>query len=263
VTAGTVIGGPPRIPMPGSYGVITADLSGLGEVRNLVGGSGTALWKQLINGMHLPGPWGCVEYVELRPGASCGRHLHAAREEVYYILDGTARMSVNGDEVAVTPGDLITCPIGTIHGIGVPEDAGQGMSFLVIEMSPGGGPPKAPPYRIPVPASLDGCAGYRGGGRLQETLLAAIDLGELLTGPWGRFSLIEVPAGDALGPSRLPPGIAEVLFVADGAAEVTAAGVLASGGRGLTVGTPLGADVGIRNAAPDGPLTVISVQVAA
>jgi hypothetical protein len=52
------------------------------------------------------------------------------------------------------------------------------------------------------------------------------------------------------------------LFVLSGAAEVTAAGTSAKGGRGLTVGTSLGAEVTVRNTSPRSPLTVISTRVA-
>ena len=75
MTAGIVeairVGAAPRVPPPAAYGVITSDTAGMGTVRNLVGGEGTASWKQVINGMHLPGGgWGCVEVVDLAPGSS-------------------------------------------------------------------------------------------------------------------------------------------------------------------------------------------------
>lgn len=262
--AGVTVGPQPRIPAAERYGVITGDITGLGTVRDLVGGKGAARWKQVINGMHLPGGgWGCVEYVELPPGASCGRHLHAEKEEIYYILAGTARMSVNSEELEVTAGDLVTCPLGTTHGIEAPASGGEPVRFFVVEAAPGLSGPVAPVVRVPMPAQLSACEGYRGGGHGQDTLVAVADLTLYLTGALQRFSLIEIPGGGELGPWQVPAGRAEVLFVAGGTAEVTAAGTRAQGGFGLTVGTSLAATVSIRNPDPANPLRVISTEAAA
>jgi quercetin dioxygenase-like cupin family protein len=253
-----------RVPPPAAYGVITSDTEGMGTVRNLVGGSGQASWKQVINGMHLPGGgWGCVEVVDLEPGSSCGEHLHDKREEIYVITAGQAVMRVNGDEVAVSEGDLITCPLGTVHGIGVPAGADQGMSMLVVEVAPGTSRPPVGAVRIPLLACLGPCQGYRGGGEGQEARVAVADLTRHLSGNWQRCSLIEIPAGESLGPYRLPAAVAEVLFAVAGSAEITAAGIGSRGGRGLTVGTSLGAEVLVRNLSPDRPLTVLSTEVRA
>lgn len=266
MTAGLLavpVGPAPGIPAPAAYGVISCDLAGLGTVRGLVGGDGQAKWKQVINGMHLPGGWGCVEYVQLPPGSSCGRHLHATREEIYVILDGAAVMTINGDETPVNAGDLITAPLGTIHGIGVPPDAGQAMSMLVVEALPGSGRPPGQPVRIPLRGRLGWCQGWRGGSGLDETRVAVADLGPLLTGGLRRCTLIEIAPMDELGEYQLPPGTAEVLFVASGEAEITAGDAKVTGHAGLTVGTSLEARVKIRNLSTCGPLTVISTEAAA
>ncbi|MGH3190965.1 MAG: cupin domain-containing protein [Streptosporangiaceae bacterium] len=263
MTAGTPIGAAPRIPAAARYGVITTDISGLGEVRHLVGGTGAARWKQLVNGMHQPGGWGCVEYVELPPGASCGRHLHATREEIYYILSGTAVMSINGEETPVTAGEMITCPLGTIHGIGVPADAGQMMCFFVVEVLPAAAPPLCAPVVVAMPQQLQDCQGYRGGGHGQDIRAAVVDLTRYLTGPWRRFTLIEVPADDVLGPYQLAGGVTEVLFVVGGSAEIAAGDAAVKGGAGLCAATSLDAGVTVRNLDGGRPLLVISTEVAA
>ncbi len=242
-----------------SYGLITNDINGLGEVRNLVGGTGAARWKQVINGMHLPGGWGPVEYVELPPGSSCGEHLHAAREEIYYILAGSARIRVNGQALTVAAGDLITCPLGTVHGIGVPTDASGPMRFFVIEMSPGQAPP-CPPVRIRVGERMRGCLGYRGypGDDLR---VASIDLARHFSGPWRMFAAIEVPPEETLGPYRRPAGTAEVLFVAGGDAHIAAGPDSVKGGLGLCVGSGPGSTLTIRNPSGERPLLLISTEV--
>src|SRR5450432_1597843 len=95
-----------------TFGPISNDATGLGMTRNLVGGEGTCLWKQLMAGMHLGGTWNCIEYVVIPPNSSCGEHTHNRTEEIYYIVSGKATMKMNGETFEVTAGDLITTPIG-------------------------------------------------------------------------------------------------------------------------------------------------------
>jgi mannose-6-phosphate isomerase-like protein (cupin superfamily) len=248
-----------RIPPITEYGIIFNDASGLGEVDHLVGGSGTARWKTIINGMHLPGPWNVVEYVVIPPGASCGQHQHTATEEIYFILAGTAEMHIDGNPVQVREGDLITCPIGTVHGIA--NHGEEDMRFFVVEVFPGHG--AAPgPERIPVHDQLRYVAGYRRNDG-DELRVAQVNLTAHFTGPWRVFSEIEIPPGETIGPYHPPRGMAEVLFVVDGEAEVTAQAQVRKGGPGLCVGAALGASLTIRNCSDCKPLRLISTEVRA
>lgn len=247
------------IPPVTEYGVIFNDASGLGEVDHLVGGTGSCRWKTIINGMHLPGAWNVVEYVVIPPGASCGEHQHTATEEIYYILAGSAEMHINGAPVQVRAGDLITCPIGTTHGIANHGDAD--MHFFVVEVFPGNGPsPEA--ERIPVHDRLRYAVGYRGyyGDDLR---VGQVDLARHFTGPWRAFSEIEIPPEEAIGPYRASGGTAEVLFVAAGEADVTVGSQVRKGGPGLCVGAPLGSALTVRNRSDCQPLRLISTEVRA
>jgi mannose-6-phosphate isomerase-like protein (cupin superfamily) len=248
-----------RIPPITEYGIIFNDASGLGEVDHLVGGSGTARWKTIINGMHLPGPWNVVEYVVIPPGASCGQHQHTATEEIYFILAGTAEMHIDGNPVQVREGDLITCPIGTVHGIA--NHGEEDMRFFVVEVFPGHGAAPAP-ERIPVHDQLRYVAGYRRNDG-DELRVAQVNLTAHFTGPWRVFSEIEIPPGETIGPYHPPRGMAEVLFVVDGEAEVTAQAQVRKGGPGLCVGAALGASLTIRNCSDCKPLRLISTEVRA
>jgi mannose-6-phosphate isomerase-like protein (cupin superfamily) len=265
MTAGTTIGVPPQIPSPASYGAIIGDTSGTAPIHHLVGGTGTAQWKTLINGMHLAGGWKIIEFVRLAPGASCGAHLHAGCEEFYYILDGEALMTINHQDVPVSAGDLVTAPLGTTHGISVPTAAGAAMSFFVVEAFPGGDPPRRAPERISLPPGLHQCAGFRGGGHDQQTRISMVDLTEHLTGSLLRVTLIEIPprAEEAPLAYQLPGHVNEVLFVVSGDAEITAGDLQAKGGPGLCVGTPAGAAMMIGNLRGEQPLTVLSTEAAA
>jgi mannose-6-phosphate isomerase-like protein (cupin superfamily) len=248
-----------RIPPIAEYGDIFNDASGLGEVDHLVGGTGTCRWKTVINGMHLPGAWNVIEYVVIPPGASCGEHRHTATEEIYYIISGTAQMHIDGSPLQVGAGELITCPIGTIHGIA--NNGDEDMRFFVVEVFPGHG--MAPPAeRIAVHQQLRYVAGYRGYDG-DDLRVAQVNLSRHFTGPWRTFTEIEIPPEGAIGPYQPGHGLAEVLFVVDGDAEMAAGPVVRKGGPGLCLGAALGSSLAVRNRSDCQPLRLICTEVRA
>ncbi|HEX3490014.1 MAG TPA: hypothetical protein VHU92_11740, partial [Streptosporangiaceae bacterium] len=156
-------------------------------------------------------------------------------------------------------------PLGTTHGIGVPAAAEEPMSFLVVEVFPGSAPPLAQPERYRVREHLRTTEGYRG-YRSDDLTVAHVDLARCFTGPWLGFTEIlipphdGVPPHDRVGPYTLPGRGAEVLFVADGEAELTAGTQVLKGGRGACLAAALDAPVTIRNLSPRQDLRVLSVQ---
>jgi mannose-6-phosphate isomerase-like protein (cupin superfamily) len=53
----------------------------------------------------------------LAPGAATTPHHHAVTEEIYYILSGTAAMTLGEETRPVGPGDAIAIPPGCRHTI--------------------------------------------------------------------------------------------------------------------------------------------------
>ena len=53
----------------------------------------------------------------LAPGAATIPHHHAVTEEIYYILSGTAEMTLGHESRGVGPGDAIAIPPGLRHTI--------------------------------------------------------------------------------------------------------------------------------------------------
>jgi mannose-6-phosphate isomerase-like protein (cupin superfamily) len=51
----------------------------------------------------------------LEPGGATTRHYHRASEELYYLLDGTGTMEIDGETRDVHPGDAILIPPGAWH----------------------------------------------------------------------------------------------------------------------------------------------------
>src|SRR5437879_11430010 len=73
-----------------------------------------------------------VDFVIVPPGTSIGIHQHGANEELYFIVRGSAIMTVNGVEHQVEEGDLILNKPGWSHGL---RNEGSGaVEILVIEV---------------------------------------------------------------------------------------------------------------------------------
>jgi len=51
------------------------------------------------------------------PGCSIGYHKHEGDFEVYYFLEGKAKVCDNGTEDILVPGDCMVCYDGDSHGI--------------------------------------------------------------------------------------------------------------------------------------------------
>lgn len=72
----------------------------------------------------------------LEPGQSTERHYHRESEELYYLLEGSGEMEIDGERARVGPGDAILIPPGAWHQIRA--DEASPLRFLCC---------CAPPYR--------------------------------------------------------------------------------------------------------------------
>jgi mannose-6-phosphate isomerase-like protein (cupin superfamily) len=64
----------------------------------------------------------------LAPGQETQRHYHRASEELYYLLEGSGDIEVDGEQARVTAGDAILIPPGAWHQIRA--DASTELRFL-------------------------------------------------------------------------------------------------------------------------------------
>jgi mannose-6-phosphate isomerase-like protein (cupin superfamily) len=53
----------------------------------------------------------------LPPGGQTAPHYHPNTEEIYYILEGEGRMTIDGETCEVGPGDAIAIGPGAVHTI--------------------------------------------------------------------------------------------------------------------------------------------------
>lgn len=92
--------------------------------------------RELLNVQHEPIKNQSLAEATVAAGEETERHYHKDAEEIYFLLEGTAVMEVDGEAVEVGPGDAIAIPPGAWHQI---RATGTGhLRFLCC---------CAPPYR--------------------------------------------------------------------------------------------------------------------
>jgi mannose-6-phosphate isomerase-like protein (cupin superfamily) len=79
--------------------------------------------RELLNVIHEPTRNQSLAEATLPAGASTVRHHHRELEEIYFILEGTGAMELDGEERDVGPGDAILIPPGARHQITADPEA--------------------------------------------------------------------------------------------------------------------------------------------
>lgn len=80
------------------------------EIRELLAHRNSCIQKQSLAEARVP------------PGKSTTPHYHPRTEEIYYILAGSGRMTIDGESRDVGPGDAIAIPPGAVHTITATSD---------------------------------------------------------------------------------------------------------------------------------------------
>lgn len=73
----------------------------------------------------------------LEPGQAQKIHAHEGSDKVYLVLEGTARVTVGGDEADLGPGQAVIARSGEPHG--VRNESGARVTCLVAMAPPPGG----------------------------------------------------------------------------------------------------------------------------
>ncbi|MGN6379426.1 MAG: cupin domain-containing protein [Gaiellales bacterium] len=80
-----------------------------------------------------------LEVIELRFGPDfegVDLHTHSDHVDSFYVLEGEAEFSVDGEVVRAGPGSFVAAPIGTVHGF---RNAGDGELRLLNVHAPNTG----------------------------------------------------------------------------------------------------------------------------
>ena len=103
-----------------------------GQMVSLHDGDGMGKNVQLYGAQDFDTPLRFINYTELGPGCSIGEHPHGHDEEVYVILSGHGVMTVNGEALAVKPGDVLLNKPYWNHGL-ANDTADETLCILVFE----------------------------------------------------------------------------------------------------------------------------------
>lgn len=235
-----------------------------------LGGGGTVVNNALAIPAHLGGAWNSLEYVLVSPitageVSAVGEHVQGT-DEIYFIHRGTGVLTTNGVTSPVGPGFLVIAPRGTRHTI-KNTSSNEPLGFLVIELKTPAGGSAYPPSSIESLPSLlqesDAFHPARIEGQSVRLRVASVDLSSYFSAPWGRLSLVEVPAGGSID-EYVETLCDEDLFVVRGLATIQVANErFDSDEHGLNVVIPHGVPRGIVNRSTADTLTILSVLVRA
>jgi len=78
--------------------------------------------REILNHANAPVRNQSLAEATLPAGASTQRHHHRMSEEIYFLLEGTAFMEIDGEFREVGPGDAILIPPGARHQITARSD---------------------------------------------------------------------------------------------------------------------------------------------
>jgi Mannose-6-phosphate isomerase len=96
------------------------------------GGVGEVLGRSVFEKNELDTKLRFIHYTEILPGSSIGYHEHGNNEEVYIVLKGIGRLTVNGNIKDVKPGDVLLNKPYWSHGL---ENTGdENLCILVFEV---------------------------------------------------------------------------------------------------------------------------------
>ena len=66
----------------------------------------------------------------LEPGQGTQEHFHKTQEEIYYIVEGSGSITIDGETTAVKGGDMVFSPADVPHSIAAAEDERMVMFFV-------------------------------------------------------------------------------------------------------------------------------------
>jgi mannose-6-phosphate isomerase-like protein (cupin superfamily) len=75
--------------------------------------------------------WNCFAIAELPAGATAGYHKHKDTDEIFYILEGNATITIDGRSRKIKKGDIVLTRKGSSHGISKVKEK---LKFTVTEI---------------------------------------------------------------------------------------------------------------------------------
>jgi quercetin dioxygenase-like cupin family protein len=75
-----------------------------------------------------------IDLSQVAPGTHFGEHYHNASDEIDYVIQGKANMTITGEVLSIKSGDLIYLPASTVHSYDILGD--ENFIALVVFVPP-------------------------------------------------------------------------------------------------------------------------------
>lgn len=108
--------GVPLDPIP-QFITMRLDKALLRPVEHLAGGTGTVMYRRVLQPTVFSTPWSYVDHLLIPPGASVGPVSEATISEVYYVIAGAGEIEVDGERAPIRVGDAIPVDLGQTRAL--------------------------------------------------------------------------------------------------------------------------------------------------
>jgi mannose-6-phosphate isomerase-like protein (cupin superfamily) len=102
----------------------------LKPMSSYLGGQGSAQYRRALEPTVFITNWSYVDHLLLPPGSSEGRHRHTGVEEVYFVMNGSGEVQVNGETAAIAKGDAVPILLNQVHAFR--NNGSEDLEFMII-----------------------------------------------------------------------------------------------------------------------------------
>jgi len=95
------------------------------------GGAGPISFRRLLDDSQFASGLDFVDFTVIPPGSMIGKHFHEDTEELYFVVDGTPLINVNGCENRAAPGTVAVVRSGQWHSLH--NDTLADVTILVVQ----------------------------------------------------------------------------------------------------------------------------------
>lgn len=126
-----------RVESPAPFPWAQFDRSLLHPAPNAHGGKGSLMFRRVWANDSFRTNWFFIDHCLLPPDTSIGYHQHNTIEEIYYVMSGKGRFTVNNFTSDVKAGDALPCRLHDSHGIY--NNSTEPLELLVFSVADGKG----------------------------------------------------------------------------------------------------------------------------
>jgi mannose-6-phosphate isomerase-like protein (cupin superfamily) len=116
---------------------VQMDKNLLQPVKGMNGGKGTVQYRRMLRPEIFRTNWGYVDHLLIPPDSGIGYHRHEALEEIFYVLAGKGRVTVEGETAEVGAGDAVPCRLGEAHSVSNNSQADLELMVIGVALEKG------------------------------------------------------------------------------------------------------------------------------